>query len=108
MDDISLDLLDNGSGSDMTENDGIYSRYLTDLNIGRFSLDCQINGNENTKVMKHLDESKTGIYPLTPSLTSPICCGSTSGDNFETELTGHFTRFAKIESLKVKTKQKRI
>ena len=108
MDEIILDLLDNGSGSDMTENDGIYSRYLTNLNFGRFSLECQVNGNENTKVMKHLDESKTGIYPLTPSLKSPICCGSTSGDNFDTELSGHFTRFAKIQSLKVKSKQKRI
>ena len=42
-------------------------------------------------------------YPLKPSIaTSPICCGSSTGNDLLTELTGTFTRIKTGNSFKVK------
>ena len=42
-------------------------------------------------------------YPLKPSIaTSPICCGSSTGNDLLTELTGTFTRIKNGNSFKVK------
>ena len=43
---IRLELFDNGSGSDLIANDGIYSRYFTkyDGKNERYSLKCQVKG----------------------------------------------------------------
>ena len=46
---ITLDLFDNGGGSDLVANDGIYSRYFTKYNgNGRYSLKCQVKGDSDT------------------------------------------------------------
>uniref|UniRef100_A0A8C8REW1 Uncharacterized protein n=1 Tax=Pelusios castaneus TaxID=367368 RepID=A0A8C8REW1_9SAUR len=45
----NLELLDNGSGADITKNDGIYSRYFTSFNgNGRYNLKVQVQGKKET------------------------------------------------------------
>ena len=108
---IRIDLFDKGSGSDQIANDGIYSRYFTryDGFDGRYTLRCQVKGDENTNFVT----SKNGVkavdiaryvrsYPLKPSSSnSPVCCGSSIGTNIETEPTGEFTRRATGNSFTV-------
>ncbi|XP_075615964.1 calcium-activated chloride channel regulator 1 isoform X2 [Balearica regulorum gibbericeps] len=46
---VTLELLDNGAGADMTKNDGIYSRYFTSLQgTGRYSLKVNARGTNTT------------------------------------------------------------
>ena len=89
---IRLDLFDNGSGPDFVANDGIYTRYFTnyDGKNGRYSLKCQVKANENTGFIVQKGGAKGIIsnnpnektYPLVPGEgASPICCGSSSGNN---------------------------
>ena len=105
---IHLDLFDNGSGSDIVANDGIYSRYFTQYNghNGRYSLKCQVKGDEETGFIVQKNGAKSignsiKTYPSKPSITSPVCCGSSSGDDIKTESTGNFTRKATGISFKV-------
>ena len=111
---IRLDLFDNGSGPDFVANDGIYTRYFTNYNgkNGRYSLKCQVKANENTGfIVQKGNNANKGIisnpnektYPLVPGEgASPICCGSSSGNDVETKNTGNFTRRAAGLSFKVK------
>ena len=110
---IRLDLFDNGSGPDIVANDGIYTRYFTnyDGKNGRYSLKCQVKANKNTGFIVQKGSNAKGIisnpnektYPLVPGEGgSPICCGSSSGNNVETKSTGNFTRRAAGLSFKVK------
>ena len=92
----------------MVANDGIYSRYFTRYNgNGRYSLKCQIVGDQNTgfivqkQGIKIFGNSNTKTYPTKPSISSPICCGSSSGSDLKTQLTGNFTRKAIGISFKV-------
>ena len=113
---ITLDLFDNGSGSDLVANDGIYSRYFTKYNgNGRYSLKCQVKGDSDTRFiaekegtisiqsfeLQRLSMQSIRAYPAIPSPTSPVCCGSSSGDNIKTNPTGNFTRRATGNSFKV-------
>ena len=113
---ITLDLFDNGGGSDLVANDGIYSRYFTKYNgNGRYSLKCQVKGDSDTGFITEkegtftVQRSETDrlfkrsirTYPAVPSLRSPACCGSSSGDNIKTNPTGNFTRRATGNSFKV-------
>ena len=105
---IRLDLFDNGSGSDIVANDGIYSRYFTQYNghNGRYSLKCQVKGDEDTGFIVQKEGVKSignsvKTYPSKPSISSPVCCGSSSGNNIDTESTGNFTRKATGISFKV-------
>ena len=113
---ITLDLFDNGSGSDLVANDGIYSRYFTKYNgNGRYSLKCQVKGDSNTGFItekegtlsiqnfgtERLFKQSIRTYPAIPSPSSPACCGSSSGDNIKTNPTGNFTRKATGNSFKV-------
>ena len=102
---IVLDLFDNGSGSDLVANDGIYSRYFTRYNgDGRYSLKCQITGDQNTGFIVQKQGTKifgTRTYPSKPTISSPICCGSSSGSNLKIQSTGNFTRKATGISFKV-------
>ena len=113
---ITLDLFDNGSGSDLVANDGIYSRYFTKYNgNGRYSLKCQVKGDSDTGFIaekegtfsiqsfdsKRFSKQFIRTYPAVPSLRSPACCGSSSGDNIKTDPTGNFTRKATGNSFKV-------
>ncbi len=44
-----LDLLDNGSDADGTEDDGVYSKYFAYPNQqGRYSVKCQVNSNHKS------------------------------------------------------------
>ena len=92
----------------MVANDGIYSRYFTRYNgNGRYSLKCQIVGDQNTgfivqkQGVKIFGYNDTKTYPTKPSISSPICCGSSSGSDLKTQLTGNFTRKAIGISFKV-------
>ena len=113
---ITLDLFDNGSGSDLVANDGIYSRYFTKYDgNGRYSLKCQVKGDSDTGFIaekegtfsvqsfetERLFHRSIRTYPAIPSPTSPACCGSSSGDNIKTDPTGNFTRKATGNSFKV-------
>ena len=102
-------LRDGGSGADQIGNDGIYSRYFTqhsNQNNARYSLRCYVIGDDSTSVVTEkagsINLSKVKAYPLDPTNPStPICCGSSIGDNIQTELTGSFTRVANGFSFKV-------
>ena len=60
---IRIDLFDNGSGSDLIANDGIYSRYFTkyDGKNERYSLKCQLKG--KLKVWKTFQSNDITIKP---------------------------------------------
>ncbi|XP_072199415.1 calcium-activated chloride channel regulator 4 [Excalfactoria chinensis] len=45
---VSLPLFDNGTGADMTKNDGIYSRYFSLSGGGRYSLKVSARGRDQT------------------------------------------------------------
>nr|XP_006005605.2 PREDICTED: calcium-activated chloride channel regulator 4 [Latimeria chalumnae] len=45
---ITLSLLDNGSGADTVNNDGIYSKFFMPQNTGRHSLKVRVQGKETT------------------------------------------------------------
>jgi hypothetical protein len=112
---LRLDLFDAGSGSDNVANDGIYSRYFTkyDGNNGRYTLRCQVKGNDDTNFitekegaikLANLDHTRIleRSYPLKPVAgSSPVCCGSSTGENVATKPTGNFTRQAGGVSFKV-------
>ena len=109
---IRIDLRDKGAGSDQIANDGIYSRYFSryDGFNGRYTLRCQVKGDDETNFITQKSGTKSILeiiadsrsYPLNPSpATSPICCGSSSGNNVETSPTGNFTRKTNGNSFKV-------
>ena len=110
---IRIDLKDSGAGSDLISNDGIYSRYFTryDGFDGRYTFRCQVKGDDDTTFVTQKNGAKSVIhnskkgrsYPLKPSAaTSPVCCGSSIGNNVITEPTGDFTRKVNGNSFKVR------
>ena len=110
---IRIDLRDKGAGSDQIANDGIYSRYFSryDGFDGRYTLRCQVIGDDDTDFITQKSGTKSisklnvdsRSYPLNPSkATSPICCGSSTGNNVETQKTGNFSRKTNGNSFKVK------
>ena len=112
---IRIDLFDTGSGSDQVSNDGTYSRYFTryDGFDGRYTLRCQVKGDTDTNFITQKNGAKMvgtpsksrskRLYPINPSsASSPVCCGSSTGNNVETEPTGEFTRRATGNSFTVK------
>ena len=109
---IRIDLRDKGAGSDQIANDGIYSRYFSryDGFNGRYTLRCQVKGDDETNFITQKSGTKSiqeitadsKSYPLNPTPTSPVCCGSSTGNNIETQPTGNFTRKINGNSFKVK------
>ena len=109
---IRIDLRDKGAGSDQIANDGIYSRYFSryDGFDGRYTLRCQVKGDDETNFITQKSGTKSiqeitadsKSYPLNPTATSPVCCGSSTGNNVETQPTGNFTRKTNGNSFKVK------
>ncbi|XP_054689833.1 calcium-activated chloride channel regulator 1-like isoform X2 [Grus americana] len=60
---VTLELLDNGAGADMTKNDGIYSRYFTSLQgTGRYSLKVNARGT-NTTTRLSLQQNRASYIP---------------------------------------------
>ena len=106
---LYLLLRDEGSGADQIGNDGIYSRYFTQYSNQentRYSLRCYVIGDDSTSVVTEkagsINLSKLKTYPTDPTNPStPICCGSSIGENIDTEPTGSFTRVANGFSFKV-------
>ena len=105
---IRIELYDTGSGADQVSNDGIYSRYFSkyeSTDDTRFTLRCQVIGDEDTNFVTSKSGAKTlGLmrsYPLDPTdSTAAVCCGSSIGEDIETESTGNFTRLATGKSFK--------
>ena len=66
---IRIDLSDNGAGSDLIANDGIYSKYFTryDGFNGRYTFRCQVKGDDDTMFVtqksgaKSVNKSKQGF-----------------------------------------------
>lgn len=69
----------------------LWSKFLGDAETGF------IVQKEGTK-----DLSGTKTYPKNPSPKTPVCCGSNTGSNIQTESTGNFTRKASGISFKIK------
>jgi len=86
--------MDNGAGADTIKNDGIYSRYFAMYTgKGRYSVRCQVTGNENTNVNGGFTGSR--VFPQSPDSHSPLCCGSDAMPEGSTSTpTGDFTRHA--------------
>ena len=105
---IRIELYDTGSGADQVSNDGIYSRYFSKYESRddtRFTLRCQVIGDEDTNFVTSKSGAKTlelmKSYPLDPTdSTAAVCCGSSIGEDIETESTGNFTRLATGKSFK--------
>ena len=106
---MKIQLEDKGAGPDQTANDGIYSRYFSQYDgfNGRYTFKCKVEGNNLTAVVTQKGGTKSVIensleksYPLNAS--SPICCGSSTGNNVITESTGIFTRKKNGNSFKIK------
>ena len=108
---MTVTLKDEGYGADQIANDGIYSRYFTQhssQNNTRYTLRCQVIGDESTSVVQDkvtaIDLRAFRTYPLNPNSpvqSNPICCGSSIGEDIVTEPTGEFTRVANGYSFKV-------
>merc|ERR1711971_216439 len=91
---IQLELLDNGGGADKIRNDGTYSRYFTQYTgKGRYSVKCQVTGNEDTGVNGGFIGAK--VFPKVPDPLSPLCCGSDAmPPGSQKTPTGNFSRQA--------------
>merc|ERR1711971_1408670 len=91
---ILLQLLDNGSGADKIKNDGTYTRYFAKYTgKGRYSVKCQVSGDEETGVNDGFTSSR--VFPKIPDPHSPLCCGSDAmPPGSKTTPTGNFTRQA--------------
>ncbi len=118
---VQVDLFDNGSGADLITNDGLYSRYFTkyDGYNGRYTLRCQVRGDEETDFITEREEvfqtqisdlvefrwqrslGNLKTYPQRPGSHTPVCCGSSTGNNYVTEKTGEFLRQTNGGSFKV-------
>jgi len=91
---IQIQLLDNGSGADKIKNDGTYTRYFAKYTgKGRYSVKCQVSGDEETGVNDGFTSSR--VFPKIPDPHSPLCCGSDAmPPGTQTTPTGNFTRQA--------------
>merc|ERR1719341_3165666 len=91
---IQIQLLDNGSGADKIKNDGTYTRYFAKYTgKGRYSVKCQVSGDEETGVNNGFTSSR--VFPKIPDPHSPLCCGSDAmPPGSKTMPTGNFTRQA--------------
>jgi len=89
-----LNLADNGSGADKIKNDGTYSRYFAQFTgKGRYSVKCQVAGDENTGVNGGFTGGR--VYPQVHDPHSPLCCGSNAlSPDAKVSKTGNFTRQA--------------
>ncbi|KAL2089532.1 hypothetical protein ACEWY4_014220 [Coilia grayii] len=97
-----LSLLDNGAGADAFRDDGIYSRYFTKLNSGRYSLKVRVQNQDNGMLSAHKHsgvpymsgyvENGTVVLnpPKPPVSQQPIEVGSftrtATGESFVVEL----------------------
>jgi len=97
---IELELQDNGSGADNIANDGVYARYFSQYTgRGRYSVKCQVVGDDDTKVNDGFITAKKSI-PMLPG--TPMCCGSnTINPDSKLSNTGNFTRQAAAGSFQV-------
>ncbi|KAM4642182.1 calcium-activated chloride channel regulator 1-like [Discoglossus pictus] len=60
---VTLELLDNGAGADIVKNDGIYSRYFTELTgNGRYNVKVRVEGREN-KTRLAMPSSRVSYAP---------------------------------------------
>ncbi|XP_071846823.1 calcium-activated chloride channel regulator 1-like [Apostichopus japonicus] len=63
---VELQLYDNGAGADVTKNDGIYSRYFTQLSgVGFYGFKIRVENNGEATVLRPRTSSRfsaTGIY----------------------------------------------
>merc|ERR1719334_1266246 len=75
---LVLGLADNGSGADKIKNDGVYSRYFAEFTgKGRYSVKCQVVGDETTGVNEGFIGDKVGrMVSGTLNPHTPFCCGS--------------------------------
>jgi len=97
---IELELQDNGCGADNIANDGVYARYFSQYTgRGRYSVKCQVVGDDDTKVNDGFITSKKSI-PMVPG--TPMCCGSnTINPDSKLTNTGNFTRQSSAGSFQV-------
>ena len=60
---------------------------------GRYSVRCQVSGDEGTSVNGGFTGSR--VYPARPDPSTPVCCGSDAmPPGSHTTPTGNFTRWA--------------
>ncbi|KAK8775611.1 hypothetical protein V5799_031044, partial [Amblyomma americanum] len=87
-----LHLIDNGAGDpDITQNDGVYSRYFTDFtSTGRYDLTVVANDNDVSAVVIG---ASSGEYEsrFPEGAEYPSCCGSRVSDSYS-QKTSRFTR----------------
>merc|ERR1711892_205 len=97
---IEMELQDTGSGADNIGNDGIYARYFTHYTgKGRYSVKCQVVGNDDTKVNDGFISSKKSI-PMKAG--TPMCCGSnTINPDSKLTGTGNFSRQSAAGSFQI-------
>lgn len=87
-----LHLIDNGAGDpDITQNDGVYSRYFTDFtSSGRYDLTVLANDNDVSAVV--IGASNGDFESRFPEGAEyPSCCGSRVSDSYS-QKTSRFTR----------------
>ena len=110
---MQLELMDNGGGADKIKNDGTYARYLMlwikishDVifryfakytGSGRYSVKCQVSGDDDTNVNGGFTGSR--VFPRVPDPHSPLCCGSDAMPPGSVQSpTGNFTRWVRTFS----------
>lgn len=87
-----LHLIDNGAGDpDITQNDGVYSRYFTDFtSTGRYDLTVVANDNDVSAVVVGASSAEfESRFP--EGAEYPSCCGSRVSDSYS-QKTSRFTR----------------
>ncbi|XP_066525167.1 calcium-activated chloride channel regulator 4A-like isoform X2 [Hoplias malabaricus] len=93
---VDLYLLDNGAGADHLKDDGIYSRYFTNLTTGRYSLKVQVISQDRAPkhspkkhscavyVPGYIEDGKVQLNPQKPS----VSVQSADVGNFSRTATG--------------------
>ncbi|XP_036375540.1 calcium-activated chloride channel regulator 1-like [Megalops cyprinoides] len=98
-DKVELQLLDNGAGADIQRNDGVYSRYFTNLKDGKYNLKVRVRGQGDNATANrgqsramylpgYVIDGEIKLNPLKPTV---------SGDNPQMDV-GNFSRTAIGES----------
>jgi len=105
---LEITLLDSGLEPDALANDGLYARYFTSFDPNkqntRYTLKCQVESTENSKINEGFLESKmqTRSLPKKPAAGTPVCCGSnTIRENSILNPTGTFTRSSPGGSIQI-------
>ena len=64
---------------------------------GRYSVNCQVSGNNKTGLHDGFTRSQHRVFPQIPDPHSPLCCGSDAmPPGSKKTATGNFTRFVVI------------